>query len=225
MAALARRTWAEIATETQRRLGGINYSGATTRIQYWIEAAYLYLCTCYHHFELHAIDTSKTLSTSVNTLVLPTDCFILIAMRMKDPDTGKYIGPIGPFDAAPNMVVGYTNEVGRPTRYNRFISTLHFDYIADKAYPVDLFYYRFPASPDFTGSASPEIGRDCDEHIIEGAMRLGWPGVARPDLGDPERQLLTEWLAEMVRPTLISDPIPWARERNATARTIGGPQG
>lgn len=224
MAALARRTWSQNASEVIRRLGGVNYTGFDTRVQYWLTASLHYLSTCYHHFELDTLDSSKTLSTSVNTLTIPTDCFVLICVRMKDPDTSKFIGQIGPYDASANLVE-YRSAVGVPKYYSRFGSTLHFDVIANKAYPVDIFYYKLPAAPDFTGSDVPPLGADCDEHIIESALRLGWPAVARADLGDPPRQLFTEWLAETPRPSLISDPLPATRERDSTARTLGGPQG
>ncbi len=225
MAALARRNWVENRDELIRRLGGINYTGFNTRVQYWLTASYLYLCTCYHHFELDVLDSSLTLSTTVNTLALPADCYILIAVRLKDPTTGKFLpGGVGISNAS-SKLVEFTNQIGRPKSYVRFKGTLHFDVIADQAYPVDLFYYKLPANPDFTGTDVPLIGQDCDEHLLEGALRLAWPGVSRPDLGDPNRQLFTEWLAETPRPSNISDPLPSAREKAMTNKTMGGPQG
>jgi hypothetical protein len=225
MAALARRNWLENQTEIIRRLGGINYTGFTTRVQYWLTASYHYLSTCYHHFELDVIDSSLTLSTTVNTLALPADCYILIAVRLKDPATGKFLaGGVGIGDAA-SRLVEFTNEIGKPETYVRFKNTLYFSHIPDKAYPVDLFYYKLPANPDFTGTDVPLTGQDCDEHLIEGALRLGWPAVARPDLGEPNRQLFTEWLAETPRPSNISDPLPSSREKPVTSKTMGGPQG
>lgn len=215
-----------MATEAQRRLAGINATGSDgvtflTRIQYFLAAAYLDLATIYHHFELDVIDTTTiTLSTSTNTVTLPADCHEVIALSLRNGTT--YVGEVGIY-SQPSLLPAYTAAVGVPTRRARFAGKLYFDKKPDIAYACDLYYYKRPALPDFTGSDSPLTAVDVDEHIIEYALSLANPAIGRPDLMAVNRQLLSDWLASQIRPSL-QDPLE-RRERPETDRAMGGAQG
>lgn len=222
MAAITRRTWQAIEAETVRRLAGINYTGFSLRVDYWLWHAYWLLATTYHHFELDKEDTTLSIAAGANTLALPSDCFMLAAMTLRA--SGLQVGEVTDYSFSA-LRSAYTAATGQPARRARFGSNLYFDVKADKLYNVDLYYYKAPAAPDFASGASfPETSVDVDEHIIEAACRFANPAIGRPDLGDVDRQLLTEWLTQQVRPALVAEPLE-ARERTETGRTLGGMQG
>jgi hypothetical protein len=221
MAAIARRSWAELATETQRRAGGINYAGPPsflTRVQYFLWASYLEICTKWYHHELFVLDATKTLSTSTNTLTLPTGVFILIAMALRNGTA--YSGEVAVYSGSA-LLGAYTAESGKPTRRTRGKATIYLDKKPDIAYAVDLYYYKYPDAPDFS-SGTPETGVDCDEAIISGALRYLNPAIGRSELGDVNRQLLVEWLSDNVRGHFVDEPLE-LRERMETDRKLGGP--
>lgn len=212
-----------MATEAQRRLGGINYTGFDARIQHWLTGSYLDLCTTYHHFELDKLDTTTlTLSTSTNTLNLPADCFEVIGMSLRNVAGTAYVGEVGIYSAAA-LLPAYIAEAGLPTRRVRYLNTLYFDKKPDLAYKVDLYYYRRPTDPDFAGSVYPDTSWDMDEHIIQGALSLANPSIGRPDHGAVQRELLKDWLAMQVRPAL--QYALEGRERHEPSVTLGGAQG
>jgi len=223
MAVITRRLWSAIQTETIRRLAGINYAGFDTRVQYWLWASYLTLATTYHHFEFDKEDTSLTLSSGAYTLALPSDCFEVVAVTLRD-STGAQVGEAQQYSFSA-MRSAYTAESGLPSRRARFGSTLYFDKKADANYNLDLYYYRLPTAPDFVSvSATPETGVDCDEYIIDGACALANPAIGRPDLGTVDREVLTTWLAMQVRTPMNTEGLE-ERERSETGRTLGGRQG
>lgn len=222
MAVITRRTWQAIETETIRRLAGQTQTGFSLRVDHWLWNAYRMLTSTYHFFELDKEDVSLTIASGANTLALPADCFAMIAMTLRV--SGAQVGEVQDYSFSA-LRSAYTATAGQPSRRSRFAGKLYFDVKADKSYDVDLYYYRTPADPDFaSGSAFPETSVDVDEHIIEGACRFANPAIGRPDLGDVDRQLLTEWLAQQVRPALVAEPLE-ARERTETGRTLGGMQG
>lgn len=223
MATITRRGWSAIETEVQRRLAGNNASGFTTRIDHWVWAAYQQICLTYHHFELDKEDLTGTISSGANTFTLPSDCYAVIALTLRD-STGAIVGEVAQYEFA--AVRGaYGADSGQPSRRARFGSKLYFDKKADQNYSTDLYYYRFPTAPDFTTSTAPETASDVDEHIIEGACRLANPAIGRADLGDVDRQLLADWLGQQIRPSLNQDGILEQRERSGAGRTLGGSQG
>lgn len=222
MATITRRGWSTIEAEVQRRLGGNDASGFTTRIDYWVWSAYQQICLTYHHFELDKEDLTLTISSGVNTLSLPADCYAVIAMALRDA-TGVIVGEVSQYEFAATRGA-YVADSGQPRRRARFGSKLYFDVKANQTYSVDLYYYRSPTAPDFTTSTTPETAADVDEHIIEGACRLANPAIGRADLGDVDRQLLADWLSQQIRPSLNQETLE-VRERFATARTLGGGQG
>lgn len=219
MAVLARRTWAQLATETTLRLGNIASPGFDSRVQYWLAASYFDLCTRYHHVELDMVTASAlTLSVSTSSLNLPADLFVLISASIESTTI-----PIIDFRSVVHDI--YDNAAGVPQKCARFGSKLYFDRIAGANYPtVFLWYYRRGTSPDFTTPTSPELDSDVDEHIIEGALRYAYPNLARPDLGAVQRELLNDWLSTQVR-TPTSYPLTSLAERERSATTLSGTQG
>src|SRR6476661_5355659 len=183
MAAITRRTWQAIEAEAIRRLAGQNQTGFSLRVDHWLWSAYWLLATTYHHFELDKEDTTTlTIASGANTLALPSDCFMVVALTLRA--SGVQVGEVNDYSFSA-LRSAYTATSGQPQRRSRFGSNLYFDVKADKTYNVDLYYYKTPAAPDFVSGASfPETSVDVDEHIIEAACRFANPAIGRPDLGD-----------------------------------------
>lgn len=228
MAVTARRTWAQLQAETVKRLGNVDSVGTDgvtfpARVAYWLWASLLDLALTYHHFELDATAT-LTLSTASNLVALPADCYILIAARLKDPTGATFLRQLTlkQYQALANDYVG---APAQPSFYSRFGSNLYVETLPTLPFKVEVFYYRLPTAPDFSGSLTPDLGVDLDEHLMEGACRKAYPNLGRPDLGDVGRQLLSEFLAIQARPSLLDEPLPGLPERQQSGRTFGGPQG
>lgn len=221
MAPLSRRTFPQLETEVKLRMG--NPNNATVNYQQMIWAAYLRLALTYHHFELDAISSPLlTLSTSSNSVALPTDTFVVIHAVLLDTAGTAVIGQLEPKDYAA-LVRDYTGASGVPARRARFGSSLYFDKLPALAYKVRVSYYRRPAAPDFAGSATSELDVETDEHLIEQAVALAAGATGAPTVA-LNRQFLAEWLSEQVRSPLL-DSVEDRRERSTTDRTLGGAQG
>lgn len=220
MAPLSRRTWANLETEVKLRLG--NPNNTTINVQYFLWAAYLRIALTYHHFELDTVSSPLlTLSTSVNSVALPADTFVVVHAELLNTGGTSVVGQLEPKDYAA-LVRGYSATPAQPKLRARFASTLYFNCLPDQAYKCRVSYYRNPTAPDFS-SGSPETHVECDEHLIEMATALASGATANPAVG-LNRQLLADWLAEQVRSPLL-DSVEDKRERPTTNRTLGGAQG
>lgn len=224
MAVLGRRTWPQLRNEALLRLGNPGATGMSSRVEYFMTAAYRDLALTYHHFELDVVDTSKALSTSNNEVALPTDCHIVVAVRLLAVGSGTILGFLK-YHSTQALFGDYLAAVAPPKRYTRFASKLYVEKKPDAAYPIHIYYYKLPAAPDFTGAGSPEISEDMDEHLLEGTIRKAAPALGRPDIGSVQRELLVEWLGQQVRPDTVSEPLAGLPERQQTHRTLGGAQG
>lgn len=229
MAVLAARTWAQLLTEALLRVGNITTSGFDARMQRWLEAAYFNLCTTYHHVEFDTISTSLTASTTSNEVDLSSlspKLFVLAGLRLRasSTTTSTITGPLVPRDFR-SVFDKYTATAGQPTTVARWGDKLYFDTLPLAAYGLNLYYLRYPTAPDFAAPTSPETGRDVEEHIIEGAIQLAFPGMGRPDLGAVNRELVATWLNEQVRLPLTADPIVNLPERQRAGTTTVQGQG
>jgi hypothetical protein len=221
MAVIARRGWSAVLAEVLKRTGNLNATGFSSRVEYFIWSAYLKLTLTYHHFEL---DTSQDLSFAAGdtSKALAADTYIILGASLLSGTT--FLRNLAPIHA-PAMLTDLTlAQAARPSKYARYGANLVIDCPADQAYAVRVFYYQTPAAPDFATTNLPAFASDCDEHLIEQAVRMVMPAVGRPDLGDINRQLLSEWLAEQPRDPILAQP-QVGRERASTNRMIGGAQG
>lgn len=224
MAAIARRTWAELRTEVVRRAQGIDATSFSSRVEYALWSAYQDLCLTFHHFELDKVDTSLSLSTSVNSLALPPDCYIVVGVRLRNAAGSAFVRQLS--YKSPHVLLNeYRGAPGTPTQYTRFLNTLYFNLLPDTAYHVDLFYYRNPTAPDFSGSATPDTHPEVDEHLIQSALSLLFPALGRPDLAGQHLANLQSWLPMNSRPAIVVETPAGQRERYETPRAIGGAQG
>lgn len=223
MAALTRRTLAQIRDEVIKRCGNITATGYSDRITYFVWEAYLDLATEFHHFELDKIDSSIVLSTSANTIDLPADCFVVIGLRLRNAAGTSIVGEVGKYNFE-SLSSEYRAVSGMPTKRARFGAKLYFDFKPDIAYTSDLFYYRLPAAPDFAGSATSELGVDCDTHLIELAVALASGGTKDQAFSAVNRESFATWAASQVRSS-IQSPLADSRESNTTNSVLGDAQG
>ncbi len=221
MAVIARRGWSAIKAEVIKRVGNLTAAGFDARVEQWIWAAYLKLATGYHFFEF---DASQDLAFAAgdSSKTLATDTYIILSVSLVSGSTLlKSLRP----SHAPSLLTDLSAaQAGRPSRYARYGSSLYLDCPCDQAYTLRVFYYQLPAAPDFATTATPAFASDVDEHLIEQAIRIIMPGIGRPDLGDINRQLLSDWLADQPRDPIQARP-QTEQERATTNRTIGGAQG
>lgn len=219
MAAITRRGWSAIKTEVTRRLKGLAQTGFDGRVEYWIQHAYLQMATTLHHHELDKT-TQLTASTSTNEITLPTDCYIGGSATLRNAAGTSILATLT--YANPIVVKrDYKLTAGQPARWSRWGSKLILDRLPDLAYKVDFDYYATPAAPDFSTTSLPEFSWDCDEALIQWALALAKPEISVPSV---ERELLSSWLAEQVRPSTL-DSLVDLKERPNTSRPRGGPQG
>lgn len=207
MAALTRRTWAQLATEATRRLKGIDYSGFDSRVQYWLWNAYLWLCTTYGHFELDKT-VSGTLGTTNNQIDLAsvaTDAWIIMSLEIKNVSTSKPIANLVQKDAHA-LFAAYRAVSEQPVAFTRFGTKLYLNSIPNAAYPYDLYYRRLPTAPDFAGSATPELPADTDEALLAAAVSLASAQLSMDPSG--AQGVLQWWQAGQVRPVLSESDQP-----------------
>lgn len=219
MAAITRRGWSAVKAEAIRRLKGISVTGFDTRVEYWIQHAYLQMATTLHHHELDK-STQLTASTSSPEITLPTDCFIACSATLRNAAGSAIIATLT-FANPILLKRDYKLTSGQPTRWSRWGSKLILDRLPDLAYKVDFDYYALPAAPDFATTSLPEFAWDCDEALIQWALALAKPEISVPSV---ERELLSAWLAEQARPSVLDGLID-LKERPNTGRPRGGAQG
>lgn len=206
-------------TEARLRLGN---APATGRADHFINAAYLRLALGYHHYELDKIDTSISCVVGTPTITLPTDCFTVIAVRIR---TGSTLHPpLQPRDAHV-LFGGRTTTNAKPAHYTRYLNLIHFNCPPDATYNVDLYYYRNPIAPDFaSASATSELSWLWDEAILEGAVALGHKTVWRPDLGMADLETLSSWLARQAQPGIIEETLRDVPQKPRLGLSHGGVQ-
>lgn len=225
MAVLARRNFVQIRDEVILRCGNITATGFSGRVEYAVAAAYDYICTLFHHFELDASGT-VTCSTSNNYVDLPAGTYIVVKVLLRNAGNTDYVGEITDIDVRANLGDYLSiRQAGMPKRAGRFGNRLYFDYKPDAAYKAEVFYYSYPTAPDFSGSpTSPVTARDVDEYIVNLAVAVMGGAIKDVSLAAMNRDLLAEWAAAQVR-NPIGVPLPDFRERPASNSLMGGAQG
>lgn len=224
MAAITRRSWSAVEAEVIRRLGNIDAAGFSARVDAWIWQAYLWLALTYHHFELDETDLAQKVPTDTILLPLPDNLYILTAVVRRDA-TGGFMGSgLSTYDPSA-LLRDFRGQRAAPTRYARYGNKLVLNAIGDQAYPLEIYYYRFPDNIDLSSTIQvSELGADLDETIINLTLQLAFPAIGRPDLGEAAGAIASTYLAMQTRPPLLTEPLD-VRERSQTNRSIGGAQG
>jgi hypothetical protein len=223
MAPLTRYTWATMKSEVIRRLGGRTESTIGSRVEYWLEAAQLDMGLTYHHFELDKTDTSLTLATGTSTINLPSDCYIVLGVGLRNPGLTTFKKWVT-LQHLRYVQANFSETNAVPSEYARFGSTLQFNCNSDQNYPILLRYYKLPSAADFSGG-SPELSRFWDEHLIEAAVAKAQGALWRPDLAAGATTLLQDFLEKQVQPQLLADVLADRPTVSTANRTHGGAQG
>lgn len=178
---MAHQNFQEIRNEVMTRLGRSGVTAFESRAQHLVDAAYQKICQTWFHHELVDDPTpTAALSLGADNVALPADCYLVFGARLKEGSAVRgRLGWMRPID----LFGRYSTTQARPERYSRFGQKLYFECPADSAYTVEIFSYRRPTDPVFTGSpTSPEIDELFDETIIEWATAKGQGALWRPDL-------------------------------------------
>lgn len=223
MAPIARRTWAEIATEVTTWCGGYDYTGFSTRVQYAIDAAYREIATGWHHFELEAA-TNATVATNDTTVTLPTSPATFIVMGLYRPSTAT-LGNMLDQQSFAALSAQFSSTAETPTKYCRFGSVLLLNCpcIVGAAGTWVVRHYTFPTAPDFS-SGSPATAWLFDDIIIQGAVAKMMNRVWRPDLGAFGLQTMQAWLQSQPQPALIDQALGERPDLPTASRPLGGQQ-
>lgn len=224
MAALLRRTWADLKAEAIRRLGGRTEASFAARVEHWLDAAQLDLGLLFHHYELNRTDTALVLVTGQSTVTLPLDCYIVLGVALREPGGQPLFKRWLTLQHLRYVQANFSETRAVPTEYARFGRDLQLNCNSDAAYPLLLRYYKVPAAPDFA-VGSPELARLWDEHLLEAAVAKGQGSVWRPDLAGVTGETLQAFLASQVQPALLAEVLPDRSTVPTTNRTHGGGQG
>lgn len=226
MAAITRRTWANLRDEVIAACGGHDYTGFSSRVEYWLTEAYYDLALSYHHHELEAVATPVAMTPGTATLTIPTDTFIIITFVLKAAvaDGGAYLTTLR-YERLHWIQANYSATNAQPNAFARSGSTFYFNCPPDKAYQSVIYYYKVPAAPDFAGTGNPTTAWLWDTHLVEAALAKAQGRVWRPDLVQLTLQPLNEWAQAQVQPLLtqeLQSGLPDYPNANAPQ---GGPQG
>lgn len=223
MAALTRRTWATLKTEVGKRIGR---EGDTTGalaaggpVEHWIDAAYRMICRTWHHPELDEEDPG-TLGSGVDSLALPSNCLLPIAIRFENSLGNQRLGraTISRF----SYLIGFSpKRLGLPTEFARFNDAIYFDRTTDASYGYDLYYYRKPVAVDFASGGS-ELDQSWDQLIVSAATELGLKGYWQPDLAQAQAETLQSWASRFAQVMIASGGVV---DTDQAAEPHGGPQG
>ena len=224
MAPLARHTWASLKAEALRRLGGRTEPSFALRVERWLDAAQLDLGLTFHHFELDKTTTALTLALGETTVPLPLDCYIVMGMGLRDATSGAFKRWLT-LQRLTYVQANFSQSPAQPAEYARFGSELVLNGPSDQGYGLLLRYYKIPSAPDFLASGSPELSRLWDEHLLEGVLAKAHGALWRPDLAVHGGQLLAEFLAMQVQPSLLQELFPDRPTVPTANRTHGGAQG
>lgn len=180
---MARPNFDAMVTEVTRRLGGINYTNADSRIREWVTASYFEIALRWHHHELDEIDVTQTLGEGDNAISVPSACHILTGVGFNDPGASTFKKWVTPRDIH-IIQATFSEAKAEPSHYARFGDEIFFNSHSDASYPVKLLFYRKPDEPVYTtDTTTSELGVEWDELIEEYATALGYFASWRPDLG------------------------------------------
>lgn len=219
MATLVRRTWPELRAETIICTGGIDYTGYSTRVEYALDAAAREIALRYHHPELDA-SGNATVSTNDTTITVPTGAYIVV-------DVLRANGTALTEKNYHQLLAIASSTAGTPEYFARYGSTLVLNcpVSASVAGTWVVKYYKFPTTPDFAGSGSPDTAWVFDESIIQLAVAKMMGRAWRPDLAGMGLQLLGDWLTNQPQESLSENPLPNLPDLPTASRPFGGSQG
>lgn len=224
MADLARRDWTALLAEHkhQARRGTTNYDA---RAKEFICAAFLDIASLFYHPELTTVGSDLTLNAGVQTLAVPTDLLIPVALQLHNSvSPGVPIGELR--SVSPQTLLGLQPPTRRPNQWCWFAGNFYFNSLADVAYKVRPFYQKRPVGPDFTAGKFSALAREWDERILELSVVYAVTGNGAAMNGAPFMDLFRTWTGAATQPPLQVNPIhPYFTSQDRQQGPLGGPHG
>lgn len=184
---MARRTFAQLATEVQTRMGLAGSSAGLTRCQGWVTSAYYFMATAHRHPELEDLE-SWTMGAGQTSEPFTDTTRIVHGIRLADsaevPLRGLEERPIR------EIVSNFSTNQARPTVYAIHGRKVYFSAELDDIYFLQVFRSKFPTAPDYSGSATSELGEELDERLVEEAVALGRSALGIPESPDAGAQAM-----------------------------------
>jgi len=224
MAAITRRTWANLRDEAIIALGGYDYTGFSGRVEHALYAAYLDIGLGWHHYELGAI-SSATVATNDISLSVPATAFVVMSVNRSPNNAGNALT----LERLHFLVANFSATAAVPKKYARSgasaLLLLDCPCNAASAGSWTIRFYKVPTAPDFAGSGTPETHWLWDDHILELAIAKMQRKVWRPDLAALSTQSLENWLSQQIQPDLVSEVIASLPDYPTASRPHGAAQG
>lgn len=221
MAAITRRTFANLRDEALKRVGRSD-STASSRMEHWITAAYFRLALTFHHYELDGSVAGQAVASGATSTPLPVDTYVVVAVRLLD-NAGNYLQRLVA-ERHSHLFGRAGAATDRPDRYTRWASTLLFEGPTDADYEVDIDYYKVPATPDFA-SGSPVTHWLWDEAILELAASMALGSYWAQEQVPPHASSLKSFLESVAQPPLKTGVLQDVQGVSTTDRPHGGAQG
>ena len=199
---MAHQTFEQIRDEVMIRLGRKAVTAFNARAEALVDACYREICQTWFHHELVDDPTpTAALSQAASSVAVPADCYLVFGVRLLSGSTPKgRLGWMRPID----LFGRFSATQGLPEHYTRFGQKIYFEKPADAAYTVEIFSYRRPTDPVFTGAPAPEIDELFDEVLIEWATAKGQGALWRPDLAAQGVQSLADFWQRAANPPIAS---------------------
>jgi hypothetical protein len=211
MAQIQRRLWSEIKTEALRRLGGVQYTGFSSRVEYWIWEAYQKLCLTYNHYELQD-EVVIGLATGESSITLPDGAYAVMGVAEVNASSQVVRVLQNRHDLIRQGL--FVIFSGQPENYSRAGhrgTRLQFDRPTneDRSYRISL--YRFPEAPDFSAASGanfslPQIPAFWEAAILDATVVRAGASVAAVEVLAAAQQALGEFLGEQIQSPLIDQP-------------------
>ena len=215
MAAITRRTFPVLRDEAIACGGGHNHAGWPARVEQWMWAAYLDLCSTYHFHELEAF-TTFTPADGDTTVSLPPDCFAVASLAWSSKPQSSGIGRALQLkeERLQAILARRTQPKGQWIAYARLGTTLILDCpllltASTPSLPLTLHYYKRPAAVDFSDASAsnvPVFTWEWDDHLIDATVAKIQARAWTWDQAGLTTQTLQAWLQAQTQPSLLTEP-------------------
>lgn len=174
--------YAEIRDEHILRARQSNDPSYVDRAELFINQAVRDLARCYRHYDLEetAVDPFPGGFVAGDSIyALPADLQTLVAVEISDQQATleEFVGTL---EAVPSFQSFLRTRMatGRvPTAYSRFGREITLAQKPDRDYTVKLYYYKYPADPDYVTPTSPEFEEVWHPHVVEYSLMIAGNAV------------------------------------------------
>ena len=218
--ATARRSLLDLKTEFLSRVGGINYSGWSTRADQLLRAAYVDIASLYAHEKLLSSTAWSVGPTTTYLVPIPSDLYeILGVFEYDELQPSALLYPVrmlrrltlsewmsNPFTTLTSTRPGgylFGCGIVSPSTRALFLDVNSLDEPRD----YGMFYQRRVIDPDFTSSSLySELGQEWDEHILEHALFKAGIAIGDQQLAATNAQLFKDFVSQSGQKLLRESP-------------------